>query len=138
MSIEKKEPSFFANQIRLLRKQMKLTQKDVADALQIERSTYAFYETGKTTPSLETLCKLSKVYGVPVDDLLQDKKIVTHLQLSAPDPIPYKTRLDNPPPGISRDEMALILSFRQLSPLQKEKFLDFFSTMVKTRMPEEQ
>ena len=137
MSVEKKAPSFFATQIRSLRKQMKLTQKDVADALQIERSTYAFYETGKTTPSLETLCKLSKVYCIPVDDLLKDKKAPTHLQLSSPDPIPYQTRLDNPPPGISRDEMALILSFRQLSPLQKEKFLDFFSTMVKARMPEE-
>ena len=137
MSAEKKAPSFFATQIRLLRKQMKLTQKDVADALQIERSTYAFYETGKTTPSLETLCKLSKVYGIPVDDLLKDKRVSTHLRLSSPDPIPYQTRLDNPPPGISRDEMALILSFRQLSPLQKEKFLDFFSTMVKARFSEE-
>ena len=38
MSAEKKAPSFFAAQIRLLRKQMKLTQKDVADVLGISQS----------------------------------------------------------------------------------------------------
>ena len=105
--------------------------------LQIERSTYAFYETGKTTPGLDTLCKLAGIYGVSVDDLLRDPGNAGMLTCSVADPLPYQTRLDNPPPGISRDEMALILSFRQLSPLQKEKFLDFFSAMVKNRLSEE-
>lgn len=47
-----------------------LTQQQVADALSINRTTYTYYETGKTEPSIETLFKLIKIFGITYDDLL--------------------------------------------------------------------
>ena len=44
--------------------------------LNLERSTYAYYETGKTTPSLETLAKLSALYGCNIEDLLIEEDVV--------------------------------------------------------------
>ena len=52
-----------AENLKNIRKEHKLTQQDIANVLGIDRSTYAFYETGKTTPSVNTLYKLYKVGG---------------------------------------------------------------------------
>lgn len=40
-----------------LRKNARLSQQQVADILKINRSTYAYYETGKSKPKLPTLKK---------------------------------------------------------------------------------
>ena len=50
--------------LRTLRKKFKLTQQEVADILGIDRSTYTFYETGKTNPSNENTKKLCDIYNV--------------------------------------------------------------------------
>ena len=42
-----------------------LTQQQVANALNVDRSTYTYYETGNTTPSVPVIIKLSKIYNVP-------------------------------------------------------------------------
>ena len=36
----------------------------------LNRSTYAYYEAGKTEPSLVMLMRLARFYSVPVDFLL--------------------------------------------------------------------
>lgn len=47
-----------------------ITQNELAKKLQVSQSTYAGYETGKSTPSIETLWKLADIYGTPVDLLI--------------------------------------------------------------------
>lgn len=56
--------------LKNLRKKRNLTQKDVADAIGITFQTYSYYETGRTKPTPETLCKLADFFGVTVDELL--------------------------------------------------------------------
>ncbi|MBR7092208.1 MAG: helix-turn-helix transcriptional regulator [Clostridia bacterium] len=131
MSEPQKEKTYFAERIRALRKQYGLTQKQVADRLQLERSTYAFYETGKTTPGFETLRRLSRLFGVTVDDLIGDAASPTAFLFRSSEMPEYQSRLENPPPGISGEEMALVLFFRQMSPLQKQKCLEFFEVLGK-------
>lgn len=58
------------HRLRLLRLHNDLTQRQVAEALKLERSTYAYYETGKCQPSLDTLLKLADLYDVSTDYLL--------------------------------------------------------------------
>ena len=60
-------------QLRTIRKASHLTQQQVADKLEMDRSTYAYYETGKTTPSIFTLMKLSQLFQVPIDYILNIK-----------------------------------------------------------------
>ncbi len=56
--------------LRKLRESKKLTQADVASALQIGRSTYTKYESGKSKPVSEMLIKIADYFGVSVDYLL--------------------------------------------------------------------
>ena len=50
-----------------------MTQREVAELLHIDRSTYAYYELGKTSPSLTNLLAMARLFDVPVDLLIDDK-----------------------------------------------------------------
>lgn len=53
-----------------LRAQRKLSQKSVADKLNLSTSIVSSYETGERTPSTEALLKLSGLYHCSTDYLL--------------------------------------------------------------------
>ncbi|NLB36311.1 MAG: helix-turn-helix transcriptional regulator [Clostridiales bacterium] len=56
--------------LRKLRLLNNYTQKQVAEVLNIDRSTYAYYESGKTKPDLAQLAKLARLYSVSIDHIL--------------------------------------------------------------------
>lgn len=53
-----------------LRKQKGQTQKAVAEAIDTKHGTYTSWERGLANPGVESLIKLSKYFGVLVDDLV--------------------------------------------------------------------
>lgn len=60
-----------AQSLRDLRKERKLSQKEVAAYLNIPASTYNTYESGRTEPPLEMLVRLSHRYGISIDLIVQ-------------------------------------------------------------------
>ena len=60
----------FGNHLRQLRIKKRYTQEQVAKALGINRTTYTKYETRVTQPSLEQLKKLSELFEVDYNTLL--------------------------------------------------------------------
>lgn len=58
--------SILSERLRLLRKNNKLTQKEVAEYLDMTESGYGYYEQNRNQPSLETLSKLAEKYNVSV------------------------------------------------------------------------
>lgn len=56
--------------LKELRKQKNLTQAEVAKKLNVAISTYSGYELETSEPSIIMLKKLSKLYNVPVDYLI--------------------------------------------------------------------
>lgn len=56
--------------LRDLRKRYDMTQEQVANKLKIVRSTYAYYETGKTSPDFDTVVRLAHLFNVTTDYLL--------------------------------------------------------------------
>lgn len=46
------------------------SQRQVAELLHLDRSTYTKYENGQCEPSIETLKKLKEIFGVSYDELL--------------------------------------------------------------------
>lgn len=58
------------NRLRYLRNTEKLTQQQVADYLEIDRSNYSKYELGKLEVNNTMLIKLAKFYDVTTDYLL--------------------------------------------------------------------
>lgn len=59
------------NNLKLLRKRKKMSQEEVANALNLTRSTYSGYENGVAQPSIENLVALSSFYAVPIDELVK-------------------------------------------------------------------
>ena len=57
--------------LKRLRKAHGFTQDYVAVAIGVVRQTYSHYETGKRVPPPETLLRLSGLYDVSIDALLQ-------------------------------------------------------------------
>lgn len=72
----------FGQYLKECRSVLELTQYEIADKLGLERSTYTFYETGKTMPSIVVLLKLAKIYNVPCSEFL--KVINRQFDLNAP------------------------------------------------------
>lgn len=64
-----------AERLRLLRERAGLTQRDVANKLMKERSTYSYYEIGRTEPTFFTLLALSDIFGVSFETLISDDLI---------------------------------------------------------------
>lgn len=47
----------FSERLKTLRKEKKLTQKELAEQIGISQKSYSHWETGKNEPSLENLIK---------------------------------------------------------------------------------
>lgn len=60
----------FAENLKYYRKQNHITQSELASKLNISHQTISNYEKGIRDCSLDTLIKLSEIFGVSTDDLL--------------------------------------------------------------------
>lgn len=69
-SVEERK-AMTAEMLRELRKSKKLSQKEVAGKLNIPATTYNTYESGRTEPPIEILVRLSFLYKISVDLLVQ-------------------------------------------------------------------
>lgn len=58
------------NNIQVKRTEANLKQEDIARALDIDRSTVAKWETGKSLPRAEMLVRLAKVLKCSIDELI--------------------------------------------------------------------
>ena len=61
---------FYMYKLKGLKEAKGVDQKVVADALSVDRTTYAKYETGKSEPILERLLQLAEFFDVSLDSLL--------------------------------------------------------------------
>ena len=72
--------------LQLLRKKHNYTQDELAKRLDISRQAVSKWETGAAIPDLEVLLKISKLYGITINDILEPniptKKITDFEQLS--------------------------------------------------------
>ncbi|MFS9028111.1 helix-turn-helix transcriptional regulator [Streptococcus cristatus] len=62
--------NFFTDKLKALRKEKKLTQKELAEQIGIKQNSYSDWETGKNEPNLENIVKLSKILDTSTDELL--------------------------------------------------------------------
>lgn len=58
------------DRMRGLREDHDLRQREIAELLHVDRSTYAHYESGRTQPDYESLVKLANFYNVSLEYLL--------------------------------------------------------------------
>ena len=60
------------DRIKLYRENLKMTQNEIADILGIKPATMSKYESGIIEPSIESLKKLSWLFGITIDELLNE------------------------------------------------------------------
>lgn len=116
-----------SEELRKLRTRKKMTQKDVAERLGVDRTTYTSYETGKVEPSLPTMKKLAAIFEVPFS------------QMMALDNFPefgrYSDALLASGEGLfemnMEEEFALLMCYRALTAEGKRKAFDYIRSLPK-------
>ena len=60
----------FSEKLKALRTAKKMSQKDLADKVGVAKSVVSFYESGDRFPSYDVLIKISRIFNVTTDYLL--------------------------------------------------------------------
>ncbi len=63
-----------SDNIKKFRKLKKLTQEQTAEKLNVSRQTVSKWESGETIPDIYNCCELAKLYGISLDDLVNEQK----------------------------------------------------------------
>lgn len=119
-----------ARNLKKCRKKCALSQQQVADAIKVERSSYTCYEIGKSIPTIPTVIKLSKVFGISLDELIMGEgEENSAVRVAEPesefypvDTIIPVTNFQN----LTQKERELIINFRLL----KYEDMDYYLTKV--------
>jgi len=72
----------FAQSLQYLRRRSGLSQQELADHLEIPRTTWSGYELGKVEPNLAMLQKIANYFDRPVDHLLNQKLELDELEIA--------------------------------------------------------
>ena len=115
-----------ADKLKNLRKSFGMTQDDIAELLDMSRTSFSKYENGATVPPLNVLRRLSAIYNVPIEYLIHDDQ---------PGVLVFKSNDDNEIPDfdgdslkyftqLTREERKLILKLRLMQADKKKEFLD--------------
>ena len=62
------------NKIKEYRELNKMTQKDIAEVLEVEPGTISKYESGIIEPNIESLKRLAEKFNITVDELIKDEE----------------------------------------------------------------
>ena len=110
--------------LKFLRNSLNLTQKQVADALGIERSAYTYYEKGTTKPKIKTLSLLARMYNISVDELLElDIEQGEIMRVKSNNPVVDNWTSSDKFNELSDYEQSVLIRLRLLSGEDKKKVI---------------
>lgn len=98
----------FCENLRDARHEAKMTQKQVAEAIGVAKSTYSLYESGKREPGIDGIKKLAKALNVSPDTLIGND--YQEFQLTAQD-------------------TALLVMFKDLNDVGRKKVMEYVSDL---------
>ena len=135
--VKKKLPEL----LRRYRENCGLSQGQVAEALSVDRSTYTYYEIGKTAPSINTMMKLIRILNIPYVEFLQcvngGELAGEAVNLGDPEqarPVAAKKRTTFEREKIyelSADEQQLVINYRMLPKSQQRELLKRMGNRLK-------
>ena len=59
------------NRLRVLRAEKEISQKELADGVNLSRQTVNSIERGKFNPSIVTALRIAEYFGVPIEEIFQ-------------------------------------------------------------------
>ncbi|MEE1154164.1 MAG: helix-turn-helix domain-containing protein [Acutalibacteraceae bacterium] len=125
--------------LKFYRDNCELSQQQVANALNIERSTYTYYETGKTTPSASMLLKISKIFNVPcavflecinqeldINSVVSDSQNEKNVMVIRRSGTHEEEKIYN----LSKAEKDILVSYRALNKTKQEILAGFLQELI--------
>ena len=114
----KKEAPSTGEKLRYFRHNCGLSQKQVANAIGLNRTTIGSWESGRTEPSLEKIVKLAQIYRVDPTEILPNEN----------SPAPFKDPENDDSKGkpiysLTKEEQQLLVAFRLLSNADRAEVL---------------
>lgn len=124
--------------LKYYRESCELSQQQIANALNVDRSTYTYYETGKTTPSASTLLKLSKIFNVPCSIFLESINQELDLNSLVADSVDNKKSRDTTKSyesdekiyDLSKEEKDILIAYRVLNKSGQEKTQEYLKKLT--------
>lgn len=122
--------------LKQLRANAGLTQRQVAKALNMDRSTYAYYETGSTHPSCVFVMNISKLYNIDYSVFME--AIGDTDFNDSEDGNGFTTLSDTSAKArevlycLTRNEQDIILAYRLMSVEHKVRLSNFIETIQNT------
>ncbi len=113
--MEEDRLAVFPTRLRCLRLARGMTQQMVAENLNIHRTTYTKYETGKASPDQESLLTLARLFRVSVGYLLGQEDSICHTESALENGAGITT--------LSPQEQELLQTFRRLSEPEQKRLL---------------
>ena len=113
--------------LKTLRRENGLTQQQVADYLHLDRSSYAYYESGRTKINIDILMRLAKFFQISLAMLVGEELPAQQLESGTPEEN-LETVLVNQSVSrftqLSRDEQYLVILYRSGTPNQRLALLE--------------
>lgn len=114
-----------AERLRHYREACALSQQQVANALNIERSTYTRYELGKTEPNLSSVVKLSAIYNISPTELLP----MLEAEDDSASRLKDTVQANSPIFQLSKDERGLVALYRALNKDEKKQLRELIAKL---------
>ena len=126
--------SFLADRLRQARLQAGYSQQNVADALNVNRATYTYYETGKTSPDPVTLGRIARICGAPIEFFFEEESDMSAGILTDRERCPKKAQPDPQRIGeLTAEEKSLIALLRSSQKVTTEEAVEFVRERIQTR-----
>ena len=121
--VEKKK-KHLADKLKELRKNFCMTQDDIAELLDMSRTTFSKYENGAANPPLSVLRKLSAIYNVPIEYLIHDEPSSKMIFNSGTeDKVPEEESAFQYFSQLTKEERMLILKLRLMKKEKKAELI---------------
>lgn len=131
VQLKNKARSPFSSRLTQLRRNSGMTQREVAQYLSIDRSTYAYYETDKTRPDFETLCRMARMFRVSTDYLLGREDELPDTVEVHDTPLTLEGPAETVPlSALTEEERAFVFLYREMTAEQKNALLEFAMTTL--------
>jgi len=119
--------------IKDLRTKCNYTQKQIADMLQIDRSTYSYYESGRITPDIKTVLKLAHIFNVDYTKILdsEEENVCADIITVLSDSASRAKRLQHSGDNLSEIEKSMLVGLRLLPEDAQKEILKIVSDKIR-------
>lgn len=115
----------FSEKLQKLRRDRNWTQEQLAEQLFVSRTAISKWESGRGTPSIDSLKSISKLFSVSIDDLLSSEELITIAENESKE----KTRSIRTTVFGVLDSMAALILFLPLFGQQGETTIEMVSLL---------